>query len=142
MNKIVESIELVFENMDYIVIPAHYFEEFCIKDVRTDIWSMKGNEAIWRYTAKVIKLVLKEKTDRVATTFEGDMHSIKYDGETLFERIYGHDDITSVNLIYEDESFDRFAVEWLDGKDEYHNKYQTTRLEEGGKLVVNIQEGK
>lgn len=139
MTKKLKGIELVFENMDYIVIPIQFLHDFSLRDVQTDIWFDRNKGTIRRYTANAIMLNLKEKTNRVATTFKHDVYKMDHCGETIFKRIYDYEDITSVNLIYEDASEECFAVRWIDGKDEYHNKCQSAQIDDKGNLIVRIE---
>lgn len=37
MSKHLESLEITFENLDYIIVPVEYFESFCINGIRTTV---------------------------------------------------------------------------------------------------------
>ena len=64
MSKSVKSIELTFENIDYIVIPAHFFLDFMLEDVKVKICRAAVN-AILRYnsTDKLMFVLKKEVND-------------------------------------------------------------------------------
>lgn len=58
--------------------------------------------------------------------------------ETVFERILSHDDITQIEVIYDDNSVFRYYPIWNDG-DEWDNKYQTTKIDDNDTLEIVIK---
>ena len=37
MSKHLESVEITFENLDYVLVPVESFEDFCITGIRTTV---------------------------------------------------------------------------------------------------------
>ena len=57
-------------------------------------------------------------------------------GSTVFERLAKYNDITIIDLKYDDGSTEEIYVEWGDG--EYSNEYQTYTIAEQGYFVITI----
>jgi hypothetical protein len=58
--------------------------------------------------------------------------------QKAFERL-SHGDITSVNIIYDDEAKDSFYVKWT-GESDYINESQDTYVSNNGDLFIVISE--
>ena len=140
MNKLVKNIELTFENMDYIEIPNQYFSNFSLENIETNIRRVAVN-AIMRYQkARSVIFELRKEANEDFENFDRDMNMVDYNGDTLFDRIIDYNDIVDINLIYEDDSSEKFAVEWDDEcDDKYKNKLQISTITENGNLCVQIQ---
>lgn len=140
MSKSVKSIELTFENIDYIVIPAHFFLDFMLEDVKVKICRAAVN-AILRYNSTdKLMFVLKKEVNEVASNLEGDVHAIQCEGATLFERISIYNDLTHIKFVYEDESSEEYSITWEDeDNNEYRNGLQKATITEDGNLCVEIR---
>ena len=139
MSKSVKSIELTFENIDYIVIPAHYFLDFLLEDVKTKICRAAVNAILRFNSTDKLMFVLKKEVNEVALTFEGDIYVMQCEGATLFERISTYCDLTHIKFIYEDETSEEYSVVWEDeDNNEYRNRFQKTTITEDGHLCVEI----
>lgn len=139
MNKIVKDIELTFENIDYVVIPNRYFSIFSLQKVETSVSRVAVN-AILRYQeAGFVTIKLNKEANSEFENFYTNIDLAHYKGDTLFERIINYNDITSIKLLYEDDSSEEFAVAWEDEKDnECRNKLQIATLDKDGNLCIRI----
>jgi hypothetical protein len=63
MSKRVESIEITFENLDYINIPAEYFGEFYITGIQTTVERLALNAIVQRTRADQIDFELLARVD-------------------------------------------------------------------------------
>lgn len=140
MNKIIKDIELTFENIDYVVIPNHYFMSFSLENVKIDVCRVAAN-AIMRYQKiETTDFILKKEANYNFESFDTNIDLIHYKGNTLFDRIINYKDITHIKLLYNDDSFENFAVVWEDEENnECRNKLQTAVITEEGNLYVRIQ---
>ena len=124
MNMAFCYIELTFENLDWIRIPAHY-----IGEIKTEVLD-SGEYAVM--------LVLRREADVDAVHFEGDVHSILAERRSLFERLRKND-ITQIMVFDSNNTGDTFCVEWEDEVDnEFVNRLQTTSVGEDGALRLYI----
>ncbi len=140
MSKSVKSIELIFENIDYIVIPAHFFLDFMLEDVTVKICRCAVNAILRFNSTDKLMFVLKKEVNEVASSFEGDVHVIQYEGATLFERISIYSDLTHIKFVYEDESSEEYSVAWEDDdNNEDRNRLQKATITEDGNLCVEIR---
>lgn len=116
--KNIKSIEISFENFDFIVIPYEYFKEF----------NEKGG----------IEFVLKQEVNDAAKAFAGDVHEVAHRGKSLFERLQ-RSDITEVYVTYEDSSVEKHRVRWFDdGDNGYRNTLQKCEIMPSGDMKVVI----
>lgn len=123
MSKSVKSIQLIFENLDYVKIPAHYFSSF-------DLTDCSGSYAV--------AFSLKPETNTDFSTFEADVHSIRYESETLFDRLQ-RNDITHIDLHRGNGVKEHLSVVWEDADlREYRNRLQRTSMDHDGTISVRI----
>lgn len=133
------QLEITFENIDYVVIPIHYFSDFCIEDIRTNTHCVAMNTIIRCQTASSVIFTLKKMVNDDFKNFVSDIHTVQYCGDTLFQRISNYRDISHIKLIYDGDSFDEFSVEWEDDGDrEDRNKLQHSSMTEDENLCVYI----
>ena len=78
----VDKIGIVFENIDWILIPINYFNEFRIYDISKVIVE-EENQMI----ANRLMFSLKANANIDASLFEQDIYSIECGEGTLFERM-------------------------------------------------------
>ena len=63
MSKRVESVEITFENLDYINIPVEYFGEFYITGMQTTVEPLALNAILQRTRADQIEFELLARVD-------------------------------------------------------------------------------
>lgn len=141
MSQDVRFIEVTFENLDYITIPAPYFYDFQMTDIQTSVRRVAAN-AILKYSlVNSVIFELKAEANKDAVTFEGDFYCGDSEDDGLFQRLQNRD-ITHIDLIYADKSREQFSIVWEDdGDDEYHNRLQSSSVNAEGRLCVQIGHG-
>jgi len=123
MNQSTHFIELIFENLDYVKIPARYFSSF-------DVTDCSGSYAV--------AFALKPEASADFGTFEADVHSIQYESETLFDRLK-RNDITHIDLDHGKGLNEHLSVVWEDADLRgYRNRLQSVSVGHDGMLCVRI----
>lgn len=138
MSQDVRFIEITFENIDYIRIPAHYFRDFELAEVHTIVRRATAN-AILRYQkASSVTLELIGEADLEAANFDGDVFGLKEGETSLFKRLQ-RNDITKIKLIYSDKTEEEFSVAWEDAdRGGYTNLLQSSTVDDAGTICVRI----
>ncbi len=122
----IHFIELTFENLDHIKIPAHYFRDFELAD---------GPESSGSYA---VAFTLKPEANADFTTFDADIHSVEVGDETLFDRLQ-RNDITHIGLDHGSGPEERLPVIWEDADSlGYTNRLQSVAVNCDGALYVRI----
>lgn len=133
-----KSIELTFENIDYIIIPVQYFADDYGTHIIINSCSVSENTVSNRKTAESVMFVLKKAANHAAPTFAGDVHVMQYEGAFLFERISKYSDITHIKLIYTDDTFEEYTVAWEEDQTGCRNLLQKSYTTDDGNLKVVI----
>jgi len=137
MNRSIKNIELVFENIDYIVIPIEYFQSYNLNHIKLGPCCKDGSKC-YRYAE--MHFILKKEVNEDALTFENNVYVMQAEDKTLFERIVEYKDLTHVNLIYTDKSTEEYIVLWeAEDNNEYRNRLLKTRIMETGNLCVEVR---
>lgn len=134
----VKEIELVLENCEYIKVPTKHLANLIIEDIDISIRRNAINSIDKLQTANSILIeIIKPETIKTLGLFNED------DEESLScsKRLIQHEDITSVEVIYDDGSKEEFFVDW-NWDNEYINSYQDTQLANNGHLHVLINRKK
>ena len=132
----VKSIELVFENCEYVTIPSEFIGTLELDGIRQHISRVASN-CISKMTAiKNVAIEIFKNADGEHSPF--GMESEK---TTIFGRITSCDDITSIIVNYDDESSETLYVDY---EEEYEgvlgaeNKLQTTKTNKFGDVYIVI----
>ena len=139
MSKMVKSVEITFENLDYVDIPAEYFGDFSISGIRTSVERLACNTILQRTRADHIEFELLRSVDVALPEFNQDLFYDPMVEFSLINRIRERMDIVSLELHYEDGTMEQFYVPWEVTDDEYHNKLQQAQINNNGNLSVTIQ---
>ena len=139
MSKKVKSVEITFENLDYVDIPVEYFGEFRISGIRTTIERLALNAILQRTTADCVEFELLSQVDDVLPELTQDLSFVPDEQSSLLRRIVNRRDITSLDLHYDDTTTDQFYIPWEDDKSETYNKLLHTQVNNDGNLLVTIQ---
>lgn len=125
--KTVTQIDITFENCDYTVIAAEYISDMYISDLEFEI--VHDGLSIWKKTyAKKIYLQFPFKSNV----------PVLYSGSLFFDRVREWNDITSIEIYYDDNTSEVCFVDWEDnGLDE--NKNQMSKIV-GNDLCIGICE--
>ena len=140
MSKRAESIEITFENLDYIHIPVEYFGEFHISGIRTTVDRLAQNAIVQRTMADQIEFELQERVDVALPDMSRDLFFLPEENLSLLKRIEQRKDIAYLDIYYDDGSTDRFYLPWEDGREEHHNKLLKTRRKQNGSLLVALRQ--
>lgn len=134
----IKEIVLVLENCEYINIPTKHLANIIIEDIDVSVRRTAINSIDKQMLAKSIYLeIIKPETIKTLGLFG------EYDenGLSCFKRVLQYEDITSVEVIYDDNSKEVYFVDWNWGN-EYINSYQSTKLAKNGNLHVLINRKK
>lgn len=138
MSKVIAYVEIIFENLDSIVIPARYFRDFELDDIHTVVRRAAANAILKYSVVNSVMFELEAETNNDAVTFTGDVHCINTGEGTLFDRLQVSD-ITQLKLIYTDKTEEDFVVVWEDEENnEYDNRLQHTAIDPAGQIRVQI----
>ena len=140
MSKKVKSVEITFENLDYVDIPAEYFGEFRISGIRSSIERLALNAILQRTKADSIEFELLVQVDDVLPELKQDLSFVPEEQLSLLRRIANRRDITSLDLHYDDTTTDQFYIPWEDAESETRNKLLQTKIVANGNLFVNIHQ--
>ena len=138
MSKKVKSVEITFENLDYVEIPAEYFCDFSIRGIHICIERLASNAILQRSKAGLIEFELLRSVDIAFPGFQQDLFYDPIAEFSLLDKIQERKDITSLELHYEDGTAEQFYVPWEDADDEYHNDLQQAYINNNGNLYVKI----
>lgn len=134
----VKEIVLVLENCEYINIPTKHLANIIIEDIDISVRRTAINSIDKQMSAKSIYLeIIKPEIIKTLGLFG------EYDEESLScsKRLIQHEDITSVEVVYDDDSKEEYFVDW-DWDNEYINSYQDTQLAKNRNLHVLINRKK
>lgn len=134
MSDIVNAVEIVFENLDFVRIPVEHIGEINMQDV---------SYSIGYYCTNTLKKHLHSKYVyvQVMKSFKCDFS--KQDEFTDlcedFEVRIFNPDITYFRIHYNDGTYEDIYVSWEDCEDdEYSNRLQRTFRDEEGNIVIEI----
>ena len=138
MSQDVRFIEITFENLDYIKIPAHYFRDFELADIRTTVRRVAANVILRYCSVGATMFELAPEADLEAGTFDGDVFGLKEGDTSLFKRLQ-RNDITQIKLIYSDKTEEELSVAWEDAdRGGYTNLLQSSTFDDDGTICVRI----
>lgn len=133
--KNVKSIGFGFENCEYFSIDAKYFGAFQLSDINTRIQRVACNSiSRMDLVDSVVMEIFSEGNGEYLSGF-GD-EKVKF-----FDRIVAYNDITSITVIYDDDSEETY---WVNYKEEVEdqlgspNVYQQTEMNKFGDLYLVI----
>lgn len=136
MSKAVKEIHLVLENCEFIVVPTKYLADVVIEDITQKISREAINSVSKSLTAKSVYLeILKPSDLKVVGLMREDRDY------TCKERISDGGDITCLQVVYKDDSYEDYWVEWNHSSD-YYNSYQKVEFSKEGNLHLLIHKDK
>ncbi|MDO4488152.1 MAG: hypothetical protein Q4B67_03595 [Eubacteriales bacterium] len=133
MAKKLITVELTFENMDFIRIPGQHICDLQIEGI-TDSVILFGDMAESRKTAANIELAILDsfKCKGRISTDDADIY------EDFDKRIL-EQDICGLRLYYDDNTSEDYFVTWEDTEEsEYKNRLQNAEILEDGTIYVTI----
>ena len=122
----IESISIVFENCECIVIKGEHLLSFSLKDTQV---VYTGGE---QYIGVTLQMTICSKTNTEYIPFG------VYEKKTyVFDSIQGGRDITILCIKHTDGSESTYRVKW-DESNEYKNALQKSNLTANGNLLITI----
>ena len=140
MSKRVESVEITFENLDYILVPVEYFEDFYITGIRTTVERLALNIILQRTIPDRVEIELSARIDVALSDLSSDLSFTPEENLSLLKRIESRRDIAYLDLYYDDGSSDQFYLPWEDDQDECKNKLLKVNYNDSGNLMITIEE--
>lgn len=138
MSKIVKTVEITFENLEFVEIPAEFFGEFYIEGLRSSVERLSCNAILQRTKADKITFELLRDVESVVQTLTQDLFGDSLSGFSLQERIAARNDITSLTLKYNDDTTEQFYVTWQDADSDSRNILQHSSITDNANLIVTI----
>jgi hypothetical protein len=140
MSKRLESVEITFENLDYVLVPVEYFEDFYISGIRTTVERLALNVVLQRTILDRVEIELSARIDVALSDLSSDLSFTPEENLSLLKRIESRRDIAYLDLYYDDGSSDQFYLPWEDDQDECQNKLLKANYSDGGNLMITIEE--
>lgn len=136
MGKNLSTLEIVFENVEFVEVPAKYILDMHFGHIDHTVGGGVDDrnrreklEISHCLTAKIIVITFKRTAKNKVFTSNKD---------ELFQRIRAYNDIVYFKLKYEDGSEEIMHLEWEDYHNYVENGYQTSFLENKGDLVIKV----
>lgn len=132
----IESIDIIFENCDYVNIPADHILYLYFDKITRQISTDTILQIIDMQVAETTVIYLKESAFDIETWLSSEQDKI-----LLKDRILNFNDITSIEIHYNDKNKtgDNIYINW-GGNDDYNNPNQHTSLandlEKGIKIYI------
>ena len=140
MSKRLESVEITFENLDYILVPVEYFDNFFISGIRTTVERLALNAVLQRTIPDRVEIELSARIDVALSDLSSDLSFTPKENLSLLKRIESRRDIAYLDLYYDDGSSDQFYLPWEDDQDECQNKLLKANYCDNGNLLITIEE--
>ena len=132
----VESINIILENCEVIGINRQYVGAFYITDIKRTISRLAMNSISDTINSDEIFIQVSSKANDVSAylTTWGDNTT------KPFDRIRQHNDITAIEIVWENKTNEYIYVDW-GGNSDYTNSNQTSAINETtGDLYIAVSE--
>lgn len=133
----VKSIGFGFENCEYFNIDAKYFGTLELTDFRIDIQRLACNAILKMDCVDTVVMEIFSEGDDEYSSYGEDM--------TKFKRLNMYNDITSIAVVYDDNSEEEYYVNYKEEIEDQlgsPNVYQTTYMSKLGNLYIVISKDK
>lgn len=131
IEKTFESIEIGFENLESVNIPAEFVRTVSLTGITRELHNDWFSRKTWEFERASDAVIVLDKSANDFKLKE------TYNAKTIYERIIKWSDITTVEFRYFDQSIRRISVDWEDDKI-CSNSYQTTTILENGDLLIVV----
>ena len=125
----VKQIDIVLENCEVFKVP--------IEHIDISATGIKRNISTWNSDGTVLDELSADKVILIINS--GAFNITSNFDESLLDRITKHQDISHIDIIYDDGTNDYVAVPW--GDEEYVNTKQSSTVDED-RLIIRIEEEK
>lgn len=127
-----EHVDIVFENCEVASVKKKDILHLFVTDIKESIF-------VDNYTEKIDFCEKIKMAEKISLLLRPSAN-VKCDGlhnQRLFDRIAAFNDVTHLDVFYEDGSHDYIAVNWKDGATELENCLQRAEIVEGY-LILTI----
>jgi hypothetical protein len=139
MSKKVNSVEITFENLDYVNVPAEFFGTFQIVDIHISVERLALNAILQRTYADHAEFEMLVSVDSELSRLTHDLSFTPDEQSSLLKRIANRRDITSLSLHYDDGTIDHIYLPWEDATNETNNQLLSANFTKVGNLLVTIR---
>lgn len=126
----IKSINIVFENLEVVVVPVDYISVFVINDISENF--VYTNTTLCYFSCKKLHM-------RIKNEFDMTLVDEIYGERNSFQRIINFNDIVAVEIIFENDVSETVYVDWWD-MCEYENLNQSTEILSDGSLSISIED--
>lgn len=126
----IKSINIVFENLEVVVVPSDYISAFVINDISENF--VYTNTTLYYFGCKKLNM-------RINNEFNMTLVDDIYGERNSFQRIINFNDIVAVDIIFENDVSETVYVDWWD-MCEYENLNQSTEILSDGSLSISIDD--
>lgn len=127
----VKSVELVLENCESIKFSPDQIGAFGCTEIVAQVARVACNSISKYLSCKEMYMELYSAANQKYDSFGRESE------HKAFERLCQYDDITGVEVVYEDGSKDYILVPWNE-ESEYSNKYQTSYIASDNSLRILV----
>lgn len=133
ITKELKSIDLIFENVEVINIPAEHVQCLWLdKIIESRFKEWHSNEMLVGNVAKHATIVLKPEAN---VELKDPINADK-----VFERVNAYDDLSALTINYTDDTSEDIHLIW--GDRDYSNSYQSTLTTISGHFVIVVSKKK
>lgn len=133
-----QNIAFAFENLEYIVVPAHKVKHIYMLDIQDNLTFNDGSTRVNQHkSAEHIFIQLKKSADDPSNQTEH--HSKTFQ---LFDRLINQNDVCTIIVNMDTDSEKEINVYWAETADDYCNPSQTARIGPDGDLYFVVSSEK
>ena len=126
----IKNINVIFENLEVIVIPADYLTSLIMRDITENF--IYTNTSSCYYRCEQLVMTISNK-------FDMTLIDENYGERNSFQRMINFRDIVAVEVVFENDVTETVYVDWWDAC-EYENLHQDTEILSDGALLVSIDD--
>ena len=137
--KYIKEIEIIFENCESIILPQKVLGQCYLSDIKTEFCRTGNIISKIVYANEVALEIYFPEAEEL-----GNKSPLFNENNTIFERLMRYNDITNINIIYEDENRERYTVDYDETNPTLGvpNSNQKTIISQCGNLYIVINKNK
>lgn len=136
--KLIEKIDITFENCESITLPQKVLGECYLGDIKTEIYRVASNViSKVTYANEVALEIFFPEAEEL-----GNKSPLFDKNDTIFDRLMRHNDITHITLTYDDNSIEEYCVNYIAENCNLgaQNLNQSTIVSQCGNIYIVISE--
>lgn len=133
--KEIKTVELVLENLESVLFSVKDIVMLSINDIKKSIRFSNEQTSI-NLTANEIIIEINSKAN-LYSAYSHKWFDKQNESLLPFDRLMKYNDITAIELTYQDDSKDYIYANWPGDIDE-NNKLQSSKFDSDGNLNINI----